>query len=436
VDQIPALQLWGGAECTINRVGDQYFDQFARSRHLQRSTDLERFASLGLRTLRFGLHWERYAAMESWHWFDERLASLRSLGIEPIAGLLHHGSGPPQTSLLDPGFPAKLAAYAGQVARRYPWVRLWTPVNEPQTTARFSGLYGHWYPHHRSLESFIRALYHQLKGTVLAMRAIREVRPDALLIQTEDAGRTAGTSPLAGIVQHREQRRWLPFDLLAGLVERQHPLFGYLRRHGLSEAEILWFADNPCAADVLGLNYYVTSDRFLDHRLGLYPEYLAGGDTAREPYVDIEAVRVLPEGIAGSAAILTEAWRRYRRPVAITEAHLGASADEQIRWLVEIWRGAQAARASGVDCRAVCVWALLGSYDWCHLVTCDRGAYEPGVFDVRRGDVPPRETDLAQVVRQLAAGGEPDHPALAEPGWWARAERILFPREEEVASAA
>ena len=42
---------------------------------------------------------------------------------------------------------ALLAQHAENVARRYPWLEMFTPVNEPLTTARFSGLYGHWYPH-------------------------------------------------------------------------------------------------------------------------------------------------------------------------------------------------------------------------------------------------------------------------------------------------
>jgi len=63
-----------------------------------------------------------------------------SLDIQPIVGLIHHGSGPRYTALLDPAFPAKAADFAGAVARRYPWVEKFTPVNEPVTTARFSGL--------------------------------------------------------------------------------------------------------------------------------------------------------------------------------------------------------------------------------------------------------------------------------------------------------
>ena len=70
------------------------------------------------------------------------------------------------------------ATFAEAVARRYPWVLDFTPVNEPLTTARFGALYGHWYPHARDARSFARALMVQTWATVKAMRAIRAGEED------------------------------------------------------------------------------------------------------------------------------------------------------------------------------------------------------------------------------------------------------------------
>src|SRR5215210_260916 len=167
------LELWGGLECTVNRVLDQYFSQMERNGHAGRTDDLERFATLGIRAIRYPVLWEKIApeGLESadWSWPDERLHGVRKLGITPIVGLLHHGSGPRHTSLVDPAFAAQLAEFAGATARRYPWVQYYTPVNEPLTTARFSGLYGVWYPHGRSHRVFARALLHQCRAITLAM---------------------------------------------------------------------------------------------------------------------------------------------------------------------------------------------------------------------------------------------------------------------------
>ena len=147
---------------------------------------------------------------------------LRERGIKVIGGLLHHGSGPKYTDLLDPDFPRKLADYAARVAERYPWIEMWTPVNEPLTTARFSGLYGHWYPHGRDYPTFLRALVNQCKGTLEAMRAIRRAIPGARLVQTEDLGKTFSTAPLRYQAAHENERRWLSLDLLCGRVDVRH----------------------------------------------------------------------------------------------------------------------------------------------------------------------------------------------------------------------
>jgi dTDP-4-dehydrorhamnose reductase len=429
-------QLWGGVECTVNRVGDQFFDQLARNGHAERLTDLDLITDLGIRTLRYPILWERTAphgiALANWTWPDERLNRLRELGIQPIVGLVHHGSGPEYTSLVDPEFPEKLANYAQAVAARYPWVGAYTPINEITTTARFSGLYGHWYPHGRDGRTFSRILVNQCRAVALAMTAIREVNSDASLVQTDDLGKTRSTPPLAYQANFDNQRRWLGWDLLCGLVNPAHFFWEELVREGISDGELQWFLENPCPPDIIGVNYYITSERFLDHRLERYPERTHGSNNWTS-YADVEAVRVCADGIAGAYPLIRETWERYKRPIAITEAHLGCTLDEQLRWLAEIWRDATYLREDMVDLRAVTVWSLLGAYNWNCLLTRDEGHYEPGAFDLRRGE--PQPTALAALVRELATGCEPEHPALNIPGWWRRPERLLHPRvqREEIA---
>jgi dTDP-4-dehydrorhamnose reductase len=425
-----ALELWAGVECTLNRVGEVYFDQLARNGHAARPADLEMFAALGVKAVRYPVLWERTApeSVEAadWSWADERLSILRRLGVRPVVGLVHHGSGPRHTSLLDPSFPEKLAAYARAVARRFPWVESWTPVNEPMTTARFSGLYGHWYPHRRDDRSFARALFNQCRAVVLSMRAVREVNPSAALVQTEDLGKTFSTRAVAQQAEFENERRWLTFDLLAGRVLPGHPMWEYLLGAGLGEDELKRLADDPCPPDIVGINHYLTSERFLDHRLERYPVCTHGGN-GRQRYADVEAVRVCAEGTAGPRALLRETWERYRLPVAVTEVHLGCTREEQLRWLKEVWEAARDLREEeGADVRAVTVWALLGAYDWDSLVCRDAGRYEPGVFDLRGGR--PRPTALARMARSLAERGDYEHPVLDTPGWWRRLSRLIYPR--------
>jgi dTDP-4-dehydrorhamnose reductase len=428
------LQLWAGPECTVNRVGDVYRDQLEESGFTQRLDDVDRLASLGIARMRFPLLWERTAPNATgdfdWRFADERLARLRELGVAPIAGLLHHGSGPRHTHLLDDAFPQKLAGYARAVAERYPHIDAYTPVNEPLTTARFSGLYGFWYPHHHTDASFVQAFLNQMLGTVQAMRAIREVNPAAQLVQTEDLGYTTCVPHLQYQADFDNLRRWLTFDMLCGRVDSNHRMWRYLVRHGASEAVLQSFVDQPCEPDLIGINSYVTSERFLDDRLVHYPPELHGGNR-RHQYADVETVRVRGHAIGGFAARLREAHTRYGLPLAITEVHLGCTRDEQLRWLSEAWKSAKTVRDEGADVRAVTVWATFGAHDWNSLVTRNTGHYEPGLWDVRSGDVP-RETALTPLARQLARHEEPRHPALGGTPWWLRDERFLYPSDDMV----
>lgn len=430
------IELWGGIECTVNRVGNRFHDQLELSLHSLRADDIDRCAELGLKVLRYPLIWERVAPGDptdaDWSWADERMRRMQELGIEPIVGLLHHGSGPRHTSLLDPEFVPKFTTYARLVAERFPWIRKVTPINEPLTTARFSGLYGHWYPHGRSNEVFARAFLQQCLAIRTAVCVMREVIPDLALIQTEDVGRVYSTPSLEYQASFENERRWLTFDALCGRVNRDHPMWRYLAVDEWATNSLDDLVAAPCPPDVLGVNYYVTSDRFLDDRLHLYPPDCHGGN-GRDRYADVEAVRARREGLAGHSALLSACWSRYNAPLAITEAHLGCTREQQLRWLMEAWNGATAARKSGCDVRAVTAWALFGSFGWDSLVTRKPFSYEPGAFDVR--STPPRKTAISRAVRALATERGFHHPAAEPPGWWHPAESIDdIPVDEHVPS--
>lgn len=423
-----SLELWAGVECTVNRVGNNYFDQLERGGHAVRTTDLERLAQLGIAKVRYPLLWERTAPKDlqsiDWSWSDERLKRLHELKLTPILGLVHHGSGPRYTNLLDPAFPSKLAAYAAAVANRYPSVNYYTPINEPLTTARFSCLYGHWYPHSRDPLLFARAALNQIRGTVLAMRAIRAVNPEARLVQTEDIGKTFSSPVLNYQAEFENERRWLTYDLLCGALTSDLPMWDYLTWLGIKEEELRWFQDNPATPDILGINHYVTSERFLDHRISRYPPDLLGGN-GRHQYADVEAVRVCAEGAAGPKAIFKEVWERYRLPLAVTEAHLGCTREEQLRWSMEVWRAAKELKDEQVAIHAVTFWSAFGAFDWNSLLTRNENSYEPGVFDLRSPK--PRATALATMIQSLARTANFDHPVLDSPGWWRRLDRLCYP---------
>ena len=423
----PGLELWGGVECTVNRVRDEYLEQLERSGHTRRLSDFDLFAALGIKCLRHPVLWERVApngfdAMD-WRWSDLSLSRIRELGIQPILGLLHHGSGPRSTDLLDPQLPETLADYAGRVAKRYPWAERYTPVNEPLTTARFSCLYGHWYPHSCNDLAFLRALLNQCRAVVLSMRAIRQINPSARLVQTDDLGKVFSSPTLAYQAEFENARRWATYDLLCGFINREHPMWSYFLWVGISPCDLQWFLDNPCPPDIIGVNHYLSSERFLDETIERYPAS-SQGSNGRHQYSDVLAARVREAGAAGPKTLLMETWERYHLPIAITECHNGCTREEQLRWFLEVWRGAEDAQRQGADVIAVTAWSLLGAFDWNTLVTRRNHDYEPGVYDLRAPK--PRSTALVPLIRDLSSGRDPAHPVLEVPGWWRRPQRFVY----------
>lgn len=431
------VEIWGGVECTINRVGNQYFDQSEYSGHYERGTDdLDLVASLGIKMLRYPVLWERHLPTEgqviNWSFAEKSLNRLKELDITPIAGLVHHGSGPRYVNFFDGSFENGLAAYARQVATKFPWLEYYTPVNEPLTTARFCGLYGHWYPHMKTYHPFFKILLSECKATVLAMKAIREINPEAKLIQTEDLGKCHSTPLLKYQADFENERRWLSYELLCGTLTPDKVMYQFMLKKGILEEELNWFLENPCTPHVAGFNYYLTSERYLDEDMSKYPKEFHGGNQLHA-YSDIHTVHTCLEGKeCGPATLLKEAWERLQIPLAITECHLHSTREDQIRWFHQMWETVNKVKEEGADIRAITAWAIFGLTGWNKLCTEPGGVYEPGVFNVSTGH--PRPTALAKLLRELTQHQAYYHPILENEGWWQRETRERFGLPNKVIS--
>jgi len=424
VNRLP--EIWGGVECTINRTGDDYHDQCALTGFDTDPACLDEILRLGIKRMRFPILWEKLQPVENspidWKPVVSQLARLKEACVCPIAGLLHHGSGPRYTDLLREDFPEKFALYAHQVALQFPEIEFYTPINEPLTTARFSGLYGHWYPHKKNDVSFIRILLNELKATVLAMQLIRTVNPAARLLQTEDLGKTYSTGLLDYQARFENERRWLTFDILSGKFDAGHPLWEYFMRLGITKETMLFFTDNPCPPNIIGANYYLTSERYLHDDLTRYPVHTHGHNSIHA-YADVEAVRVEMTGPSGLQHLLSEVWTRYSIPIAITEVFLYCSREEQVKWWNQVNGIASRLREEYIPIMAVTAWSVLGSFGWNKLLTTTPFEYETGAFDMRAGN--PRLTALGQAIKATANDDHRDANLYSGKGWWQRQERYL-----------
>ena len=404
-------EIWASPEPTVARVDRMRTrDQLRDTGHEARESDVELLAGLGVRATRYPVLWEKVAPqhpdVRDYGWAARRLHALAERGVEPIVTLLHHGSGPFYTELTDPNFPWLFADYAAATARRFPWIKRWTPINEPLTTARFATLYAVWYPNAFFDDAaFARAIVNEAQAIALATERIREVIPDAAFLLTEDLQSfTAADERVEAYVAHKRERMYLSCELLQGRIVDGHPMHRYLvERGGIAPCELARLARRPQPPDLMGWNYYPNSERWIE--------------SDGEGHRNLGIVDVAPERM-DMRPLLRDAHERLRLPFALSEVHVLGNERERARWMLQRLADALAVRAEGVPMVAFGAWAAFGMVDWVSLLRRDERVCEDGVFTCAGPHRQPARTLVAHVVQELAAGRIPSAPP--EPAWWER----------------
>lgn len=349
------------------RVRVDEMDKCGFYRHWR--TDFDLVADLGVSFLRFGppLH-RTYLGADRYDWSfaDETLGHLKELDIAPIVDLCHFGVPDWIGNFQNPDFPELFQRYAHAFALRYPWVQMYTPVNEMFICATFSGLYGWWNEQLASDRGFVTALKHLARANVLAMAAILEVRPDAIFIQSESSEYFHADSPAAiGPAELRNLRRFLSLDLNYGRpVESQ--MYLYLLDNGMSAAEYEFFMQHNLRHHcIMGTDYYVTNE----HRVAADGRTWAAGD------------------VFGYDEITRQYHARYRLPVMHTETNLreGPTGTEAVDWLWKQWANVLRIRNDGIPIVGFTWYSLTDQVDWDSALRETRGNVNPlGLYDLDR----------------------------------------------------
>src|SRR5690606_13383609 len=144
---------------------------------------------------------------------------------------------------------------------RFPWVQLYTPVNEMFVTATFSAAYGWWNEQLRSDRAFVIALKHVVKANVLAMHAILARRPDAIFIQSESTEYFHAENPPAiKPAEIMNARRFLSLDLNYGRRVSSE-MYEFLLDNGMTRDEYHFFLGRHLKQHcIMGNDYYVTNE--------------------------------------------------------------------------------------------------------------------------------------------------------------------------------
>ena len=354
---------------TINggRTRIDQMDACGHYRHWR--TDFDCVEELGIHFLRYGPPLHRTFLGPNrfdWEFADLTLGDLKRRDITPIVDLCHFGVPDWIGNFQNPDFPLLFAAYAGAFAERYPWVQLYTPVNEMFICAIFSAKYGWWNEQKTDDTSFVTALKHIVKANVMAMGEILKRRPDAIFIQSESSEYFHADSPAAiGPAELMNARRFLSLDLNYGR-RVDSDMYLYLTDNGMSREEYQWFLTHRLKQHcILGNDYYMTNE----HRVFEDGHTNAAGE------------------VFGYSEITRQYYIRYGLPVMHTETNKreGPVGDEAVQWLWKEWANVLRIRNVGIPTVGFTWYSLTDQVDWDTALREQNGNVNPlGLFDLDR----------------------------------------------------
>jgi len=341
-------------------------DEMEKCGHYARwQEDFALVREMGIRALRYGpAYYKTHVGPDKFDWSsaDEPIHWLRDQGIELIADLCHFGVPDWLGGFQDEAFPVLFADYARAFARRYPWVRYYTPVNEIFICASFSALRGFWNEGLTDEKAFGRALRNMCMGHELAVEAILSERPDAIFVQSESIEHFHAAGSKAQPQAARENAfKHLSLDLTLGR-ELAPGMAAFLQDCGVTSNDLSFFRERRAVGQRwLGLDYYPTCE----HRVAS----TGRSTTSRKPF--------------GFRYLASEYYSRYRVPLFHCETNRvsGLAVD----WLSNQWADITALRNAGIPVMGFTWFSLTDQIDWQHALRVERNdVYPVGLYDLDR----------------------------------------------------
>lgn len=330
-----------GFECSCHVLEDgRRVDIVASTRHDELAfADYRRLRRVGITASRDGVSWVHAEKRPFEYDFSSAAPVLRAAvehGVQVIWDLMHFGW-PPHIDVFGADFPRRFARYARAFSR---WLRaesdgpvMITPINEISFLAWAGGDVG-------CMNPFARARGVELKvqlvrATIEAIDAVRDVLPAVRFLQSE---------PLIHIVRPEHQpKTWRRVEC--------DNLLQYQAWDMLAGRVFPWLGGNERYLDVLGVNFYPDNQFMLD------------GTTVvcGEP------------GYRAFSDMLVEAWRRYERPLIVSET--GAEGEQRAPWLRYVCTECVTALEQGCELHGVTLYPVLDHPGWVDDRRCENGLW-------------------------------------------------------------
>jgi beta-glucosidase/6-phospho-beta-glucosidase/beta-galactosidase len=345
-------------------------DEMEKTGHYARwQEDLRLADAIGVDAMRYGPPWHRVhlaPGRYDWAFTDGVMAELQRLGIVPIVDLCHFGVPDWLGNFQNPDFPRFLAEYARAFAERFPWITLYTPVNEMYVTAKFSARLGLWNEREASERAFVTAVKHLAKGNIQATEAILTIQPAARFIQSESSEYYHPAGPEAtAYARHLNELRFLALDFTYG-VDVCGRMYEFLADHGLTREDYHFFLDRSVKSRcIMGNDYYATNEHVV-HADG-----------------KVEVCEMF-----GYYMITKQYYERYRLPVMHTETNNRDEGDgekDAVVWLGKQWSNLVRLKTDGVPILGFTWYSLTDQVDWDSALAENKGKVNRyGLYDLDR----------------------------------------------------
>jgi beta-glucosidase len=387
-------------------------DEYELTQHYTRwKTDLQLISEIGIKTIRYGLPWHRINPARDrwdWGWTDDVLECLLDYGIDPVIDLVHYGT-PAwiEGAFLNPDFPERMAEYAARVAERFKGrIRAFTPLNEPRITAWYCGKLGWWPPYRRGWGGFVSIMKSLCTGIVRTQENLLAVDNQIVTLHVDATDLfTTKDDSIRAEVELRQQIVFLALDLITGLVTPQHPLYSFLLKHGMSEPELIWFAEHAVKLDIVGINMY---PMYTLKEMARTPR----GIRTRMPYASADLVEQLA----------TMYWQRYQRPIMITETASAGPVKRRLRWLNDSLGAVRRLRQGSVPLIGYTWWPMFALVGWAYRQNnrpMEKYLLQMGIWDLQSdhgGQLERVATPIVEIYKEMVAGGIQEVGKLAHAG--------------------
>lgn len=331
----------GGYECAdhINRSGER-INLLKETQHDTRVVeDYEALKAIGITTVREGICWSAVETSEGVYDFSEvhnRMRAAENLGIQQIWDLVHFGYPDglyPTHPLFCKRFVQLCKAFALFYKANATQPLYVVPINEISFLAWHSGEVRGTVPF--AVNSGWDIKYHLCKAAIWGIKTLKHVDPNCRIVLVEPLVNIHATEFESDVTELNEHQ-FQAMDIIAG---RMCPELG----------------GSETFLNLLGFNYYWNCQWEVNGEPLAWPE---------------TKMRRIP-----FAALLQKAYKRYNKPVFISETgHFGSG---RVKWLEDITKECILAIQQGVDLKGLCIYPVTDRPDWDDLSSyCQCGIWD------------------------------------------------------------